>query len=419
MAVFTGTFAGDIFTVAAGDNRYEARGGNDIAVFDFRLTDAVVSYAGNQVIVETATSHTVLTGSRPTGSPTGPSRRTTATRWSRISSTTPTTTMSGSRMSTPMPTTRRSGWREGRNPNAFFDTNYYLASNPDVAASGVNPLVHYDLHGWKEGRLPSLAFDQQSYLITNPGLAASGINPLAHFLRFGGEGRDGQPGHLGQRGGERGRLRCHLLSRQQSGRESLGHRSLSALPDLRLEGRAQSERVLRHQGLSRDLHRREEQRRQSARPLQHHRLARRAQSVARLRHHQVSRRQSGREGGRHRSADALPDLRRQRGAQGDPARTSRMSMASGTPSWKTPPTGQHWHQGIVGALGRGSFAITADRSGGGFEVDASTGVVTVANGACSTSTTELATHHHREGNGWRADSDAEPHDHGDQQPRGR
>ena len=62
MAVFTGTFAGDIFTVAAGDNRYDALGGNDIAVFDFRLTDAVVSYAGNQVIVDTATSHTVLTG---------------------------------------------------------------------------------------------------------------------------------------------------------------------------------------------------------------------------------------------------------------------------------------------------------------------------------------------------------------------
>ena len=57
------------------------------------------------------------------------------------------------------------GWREGRNPNAFFDTSYYLAANPDVAASGVNPLVHYDLYGWQEGRLPSLAFDQQSYLV--------------------------------------------------------------------------------------------------------------------------------------------------------------------------------------------------------------------------------------------------------------
>ena len=28
------------------------------------------------------------------------------------------------------------GWREGRDPNAFFDTSWYLATNPDVAASG-------------------------------------------------------------------------------------------------------------------------------------------------------------------------------------------------------------------------------------------------------------------------------------------
>src|SRR6185436_19612413 len=81
-----------------------------------------------------------------------------------------------------------SGWKEGRDPSAFFDTSYYLASNPDVAQSGVNPLVHYALYGWKAGRAPSLAFDQQAYLINNPGLAASGANPLAHFLHFGGEG---------------------------------------------------------------------------------------------------------------------------------------------------------------------------------------------------------------------------------------
>ena len=191
MAVFTGTFAGDLFTVAAGDNRYDALGGNDVAVFDFRLTDAVVSYAGNQVIVDTATSHTVLTGFQTyrftdgtvdenDGNPLVADLFYYANNhdvWhAHVDADAHYASV---------------GWREGRNPNAFFDTSYYLASNPDVAASGVNPLVHYDLFGWQEGRLPSLAFDQQSYLINNPGLAASGLNPLAHFLRLGGEAETG------------------------------------------------------------------------------------------------------------------------------------------------------------------------------------------------------------------------------------
>ena len=50
------------------------------------------------------------------------------------------------------------GWREKRNPSRDFDTNFYLTSNPDVLASGVNPLVHYVLHG-KEQNLPTLALN--------------------------------------------------------------------------------------------------------------------------------------------------------------------------------------------------------------------------------------------------------------------
>jgi len=44
------------------------------------------------------------------------------------------------------------GAAEGRNPGPFFDTKFYLKQNPDVAASGMNPLVHYILRGEKEGR---------------------------------------------------------------------------------------------------------------------------------------------------------------------------------------------------------------------------------------------------------------------------
>jgi capsular polysaccharide biosynthesis protein len=44
------------------------------------------------------------------------------------------------------------GWRQGHNPSAAFDTARYLAANPDVAAAGINPLVHYLRHGRAEGR---------------------------------------------------------------------------------------------------------------------------------------------------------------------------------------------------------------------------------------------------------------------------
>jgi hypothetical protein len=87
-----------------------------------------------------------------------------------------------------------SGWREGRDPNAFFSTTGYLASNADVAAAGINPLAHYDAVGWKEGRDPSAAFDTSLYLRFNPDVAASSIDPLTHYLAIGrGEGRKTSP----------------------------------------------------------------------------------------------------------------------------------------------------------------------------------------------------------------------------------
>ncbi|WP_238367983.1 glycoside hydrolase family 99-like domain-containing protein [Mesobacterium pallidum] len=44
------------------------------------------------------------------------------------------------------------GWKEGRDPAPWFSTWHYLADNQDVAASGLNPFVHYVLSGQKEGR---------------------------------------------------------------------------------------------------------------------------------------------------------------------------------------------------------------------------------------------------------------------------
>ncbi|PHK93413.1 hypothetical protein CR162_18575 [Pseudoroseomonas rhizosphaerae] len=78
-----------------------------------------------------------------------------------------------------------SGWQEGRDPNAFFDTDWYLAHNTDVATAQVNPLEHYLQFGAGEGRDPSAAFDGEAYLAHNPDVAEAGMNPLVHYLEYG------------------------------------------------------------------------------------------------------------------------------------------------------------------------------------------------------------------------------------------
>jgi Glycosyl transferase family 2 len=46
------------------------------------------------------------------------------------------------------------GMSLGYSPSPKFDSAYYVATYPDVAASGIHPLVHYILWGRKEGRDP-------------------------------------------------------------------------------------------------------------------------------------------------------------------------------------------------------------------------------------------------------------------------
>lgn len=118
----------------------------------------------------------------------------------------------------------------GIDPGALpFDANFYLASNPDVAAAGMDPLQHFLQHGLGEDRDPhplvdircirsqlggavldpkrlseALAdpsiqphplFDARAYLVANPDVAASGMAPLAHFIDHGAEeGRRPLPG---------------------------------------------------------------------------------------------------------------------------------------------------------------------------------------------------------------------------------
>lgn len=82
------------------------------------------------------------------------------------------------------------GWKTGANPNAWFDTNYYLAQSPDVKASGMDPLQHFEAYGWKEGRDPSLVFSIGKYLSASPDVKAAGMDPLLHYENYGeAEGR--------------------------------------------------------------------------------------------------------------------------------------------------------------------------------------------------------------------------------------
>lgn len=55
------------------------------------------------------------------------------------------------------------GWRRGYNPSLGFNTNFYLASNPDVRRASLNPLAHYLRQGAREGRAPvAPSFKQDS-----------------------------------------------------------------------------------------------------------------------------------------------------------------------------------------------------------------------------------------------------------------
>jgi serralysin len=188
--LLTGTADDDTFTALGGSARIDALGGDDTVTFNFRLVEATVAYAGDTVIVDGPASRTVLTGfenfvftdgavDNSDGNPLVDdlfyysgnhdvwSAKVDAEQHYDLF-----------------------GWREGRDPNAWFDADGYLAAYADVKAAGVNPLDHYATFGWREGRDPSADFDTTAYLAANPDVAAAQVNPLLHYLHFGiAEGR--------------------------------------------------------------------------------------------------------------------------------------------------------------------------------------------------------------------------------------
>lgn len=74
-------------------------------------------------------------------------------------------------------------WRRAVAPE--FDTSFYLADNPDVQLTGMDPIEHYLRFGWRDGRRPAPDFDVAYYLEANPDVARSGIEPFTHYIMYG------------------------------------------------------------------------------------------------------------------------------------------------------------------------------------------------------------------------------------------
>lgn len=63
----------------------------------------------------------------------------------------------------------------------FFNSAQYLARNPDVRATGMDPAFHYLVHGNGEGRDPGPFFSTKAYLARHPDVAQAGLNALVHY----------------------------------------------------------------------------------------------------------------------------------------------------------------------------------------------------------------------------------------------
>ncbi|SFN44591.1 hypothetical protein SAMN04487859_102253 [Roseovarius lutimaris] len=72
----------------------------------------------------------------------------------------------------------------------YFDTEFYVSHNPDLAQAEIDPVAHYCAVGWKERRDPCPEFSTQFYLDLNPDIASLKINPFLHYVTTGrAEGR--------------------------------------------------------------------------------------------------------------------------------------------------------------------------------------------------------------------------------------
>ena len=77
------------------------------------------------------------------------------------------------------------GADEGRDPNPYFDPDWFLKRNRDVKKAGINALRHYLHYGAAEGRDPSAGFASRWYREQYMSRADDTLNPLDHYMRYG------------------------------------------------------------------------------------------------------------------------------------------------------------------------------------------------------------------------------------------
>ena len=67
----------------------------------------------------------------------------------------------------------------------LFDADWYRRQNPDLAASGESPSLHYLAAGSPAGKDPGPGFCGAEYRALHPDARASGLDPLVHYERTG------------------------------------------------------------------------------------------------------------------------------------------------------------------------------------------------------------------------------------------
>lgn len=80
-------------------------------------------------------------------------------------------------------------WRKGDykiiKESGLFDAEWYLKSNPDVAAAGIDPLRHFVDYGADEGRDPTPEFDTAWYASKYKSVLRFGMLPFVHYILYG------------------------------------------------------------------------------------------------------------------------------------------------------------------------------------------------------------------------------------------
>lgn len=73
------------------------------------------------------------------------------------------------------------GVKEDRNPSPYFDITYYCGEYKDAGESCENILYHFITEGWKDGKNPSAALNTNEYIALNPSCLENGNHILVHY----------------------------------------------------------------------------------------------------------------------------------------------------------------------------------------------------------------------------------------------